>query len=204
MRPIAERTENGRGMWVKGKRLRAGDTIAAVSLSWGGPGAIPHRYEAGKRQLMDTFGLHVIETAHALRDPQWLRRNPEARAADLMDAFMNPKVSGIISTIGGEESIRILPFIDATIIRDNPKVFIGYSDTTVTHLACHAAGLVTFYGPSIMTGFAENTGIFPYTAEAVRRTIFSADSGASRVDRSGKSIAPPQARAVVPVALSEW
>jgi len=41
---------------VKPKRLEPGDKVAAVSLSWGGPGAIPHRYEIGKKQLTDEFG----------------------------------------------------------------------------------------------------------------------------------------------------
>lgn len=54
---------------IKARRLKPGDTVAAVSLSWGGPGAIPHRYEAGKRQLEEIFGLKVVETRHALADP---------------------------------------------------------------------------------------------------------------------------------------
>ena len=160
---------------IKPRRLRAGDTVATVSLSWGGPGAMLHRYHEGKRQLMERFGVRVVETPHALRDPEWLRRNPQARADDLMGAFADPGIRGIISTIGGEESIRLLPLIDARVISANPKVFVGYSDTTVTHLACHAAGLVTFYGPAIMAGFAENAGMFPYMADSVHRTMFTAE-----------------------------
>jgi muramoyltetrapeptide carboxypeptidase LdcA involved in peptidoglycan recycling len=160
---------------IKGRRLRAGDTVAAVSLSWGGPGEIPHRYHAGKRQLMEEFGVKVIETPNALRDPDWIRRNPEARADDLMGAFADPAIRGIISTIGGEESIRILPFIDPAVIRANPKVFLGYSDTTVTHFACFAAGLCTFYGPSVMAGFGENVGMHRYLVDSVRKTLFSAE-----------------------------
>lgn len=43
----------------------------------------------------------------------------------------------------------------------------------MTHWACFKAGLVSFYGPSIMAGFAENTGMFPYMASSVRRALFS-------------------------------
>jgi muramoyltetrapeptide carboxypeptidase LdcA involved in peptidoglycan recycling len=50
---------------IKPQKLQPGDTVAAISLSWGGPGTFPHRYEAGKRQLQDEFGLKVVETAHA-------------------------------------------------------------------------------------------------------------------------------------------
>ena len=153
---------------IKPRKLEPGDRVAAVSLSWGGPGAFPHRYRAGKEQFTREFGVEVIETPHALREPEWLARNPEARAADLMDAFLDPSIKGIISTIGGEESIRLLPYIHDDVIRANPKVFLGYSDTTVSHLACFRAGLVSFYGPAFMSGFAENGGMFPYMIDAVR------------------------------------
>lgn len=113
---------------IKPKRLQAGDRVAAVSLSWGGAGQFPHRYEAGKRQLQEEFGLEVVETRHARRDPEWLHRNPEARAEDLMGAFSDASIQGIVSIIGGDESIRLLPFVDLDVIRSNPKVFLGYSE----------------------------------------------------------------------------
>lgn len=160
---------------IKPKKLRPGDKIATVSLSWGGPGERPHRYEAGKQQLQNEFKLSVVEMPHTLRSADWLRRNPEARAADMMAAFSDPTIKGIISTIGGDDSIRTLPYIDLDVIKANPKVFMGYSDTTISHLACYKAGLVTFYGPSIMSGFAENGGMFPYMIDAVRRSLFSAE-----------------------------
>ena len=90
-----------------------------------------------------------------------------------MQAFADSTIDGIISTIGGDDSIRILPYLDLRVIRDNPKIFLGFSDSTVTHLACQKAGLVSFYGPSIMAGFAENEGMFPYMVNAVKRTLFS-------------------------------
>ena len=159
---------------LKPTRLRPGDKVAAISLSWGGPGAFPQRYEAGKQQLRKEFGLEVVETRHARKDPLWLERHPEARAADLMEAFAEPSIKGIISTIGGHESIRLLPHIHREIITANPKVFLGYSDTTVAHLVCFQAGLVSFYGPAFMSGFAENAGMFPYMVDSFRRTCFQA------------------------------
>ena len=157
----------------KPRKLKAGDTIAAVTLSWGGPNVFFYRYEAGKMQLEKTFGVKVVEMPHTLSNAVWLQENPQARADDLMRAFADPTIGGIISTIGGDDSIRILPYLDLKVIRDNPKIFLGYSDSTVTHLACLKAGLVSFYGPSIMTGFAENGGMFPYMVDAVKRSLFS-------------------------------
>ncbi len=135
---------------IKPRKLQQGQTVAAVTLSWGGPGTFPHRYEVGKRQFEAEFGLRVVEMPHALRDPDWIARNPAARADDLMQAFADPSIAGIVSTIGGDDSIRLLRYLDLDVIRNNPKVFLGFSDTTVTHFAAYRAGLVSFYGPSFM------------------------------------------------------
>lgn len=121
---------------IKPQRLRTGDTVAAISMSWGGPATFPHRYQTGKRQFEEEFGLTVVETR-------------------------------------GDDSIRLLPYVDKNVIRSNPKVLLGYSDTTIAHLLCHSAGVVSFYGPSFMSGFAENGGMFPYMVDAVRRNMFS-------------------------------
>lgn len=158
---------------IKPPKLRPGERVAAVSLSWGGPGTFPHRYQAGKRQLQDEFGVTLVEMPHTLRDVAWLADHPEARAEDLMRAFTDPSIKAIISTIGGEDSIRILRHLDLVTIRSNPKIFLGYSDTTISHMACLKAGLASFYGPTIMAGFGENSGMFPYMVDSVRRTLFS-------------------------------
>ena len=160
---------------AKPRRLVAGDTIATVSPSWGGPGLLPQHYAAGKAELERRFGVTVVEMAHTLAPADWVEANPRARADDLMAAFADPSIAGIFATIGGEDCIRLLPFLDLSVIAANPKVFLGFSDTTALHLACYAAGLTSFYGPSIMAGFAENVGMHAYTADGVRRTLFTAD-----------------------------
>ena len=160
---------------IKPERLRPGDKVAAVTLSWGGPGTCPHRYAAGKRQFEEEFGCRVIETRHALRDAAWIAANPKARADDLMEAFADKSIRAVISTIGGDDSIRILPFLDLSVLRAHPKIFMGHSDTTVTHFACMAAGMTSFYGPAFMAGFAENCGMHRYLVDSVLRTLFSAE-----------------------------
>lgn len=157
---------------TKPRRLAPGDRIAAVTPSWGGPGAFPGRYMAGKRQLEQAFGVEVVEMTHTLAPADWVAANPRARAQDLMDAFADPSISGIIATIGGEDCIRLVPFLELEFIGQNPKVFLGFSDTTCLHLACYAAGLASFYGPSMMAGFGENGGIHRLTVDGVRRALF--------------------------------
>jgi muramoyltetrapeptide carboxypeptidase LdcA involved in peptidoglycan recycling len=159
----------------KPRHLKPGDRIAVVSPSWGGPGTFPHRYEAGVRQLEAEFGVVVVEMEHTRAAPDSITAHPELRAADLMAAFADPSISAIITSIGGDDSIRLIPYLDLSVIAANPKVFLGFSDTTTLHFACLAAGLTSFYGPAIMAGFAENTGMHRYTADAVRRSLFSTD-----------------------------
>ena len=48
---------------------------------------------------------------------------------DLMEVLKDPTIHGIVSTIGGDDSIRMLPYLDYSVIRQNPKVFLGYSDS---------------------------------------------------------------------------
>ena len=157
------------------RRLTRGDKIAAVSPSWGGPGTFPRRYQAGKRTLETVFGVTVVEMEHTLAPADWVAANPQARAADLMAAFEDDSIAGIFATIGGEDCIRLIPHLDLAVIARNPKVFLGFSDTTSLHLACYAAGFTSFYGPSIMAGFAENGGMHDYTIEGVKQALFSAD-----------------------------
>ncbi|MCL2462638.1 MAG: LD-carboxypeptidase, partial [Defluviitaleaceae bacterium] len=76
--------------------------------------------------------------------------------------------------IGGDDSIRLLPYVDYGVIRGNPKVFMGYSDTTVNHFMCYKAGLSSFYGPAILTDFAENVQMPDYTVHWLKKALFSA------------------------------
>ncbi len=161
---------------IKPAKLNRGDKVAAISLSWGGPGAFPYRYEIGKLRLEEIFGLQIIPTEHALKSVEWIHQNPKARADDLMEAFLDPSIKGIISTIGGDDSIRLIPFVDLDVIKNNPKIFMGYSDTTVTHFMCMKAGLSSFYGPAMMTAFAENVAMHDYTIRAVHNTLFSSEA----------------------------
>ncbi len=156
------------------QKLRPGDTVATVSLSWGGAGdaEILWRYQQGKKRLEDVFGLRVIEMPNTLKGTDYLYEHPQKRAEDLMAAFADPSVRGIFCCIGGDDSIRLLPHIDFDTIKKNPKIFMGYSDTTVSHFFCMKAGLSSYYGPAVLMEFAENISMHDYTASSVRRFLF--------------------------------
>ncbi|MBQ8619385.1 MAG: LD-carboxypeptidase [Clostridia bacterium] len=103
---------------MKPKRLLPGDTIAAISPAWGCAGApdVRWRYDLGVHRL-ETLGLHVVAAPNALRSEEYLNRNPQARADDLMWAFENKEIHAIIANIGGNDSHRILPYLSPQSIK---------------------------------------------------------------------------------------
>ncbi len=160
---------------IKPQALKKGDVIATISLSWGGAGTFRERYLQGKKQFEDTFGVKIIETPNALAGEEYLYAHPEKRLSDLMWALEQPDVKGILTNIGGDDTIRLLALMDQKhfdVIRQNPKVFMGMSDTTVNHFMYYKAGVSSFYAPCLMFGYAENGGIPDYIVENTKKTLF--------------------------------
>lgn len=162
------------GIMNKPEKLNRGDKVALVSLSWGalGDDNFRHKYDIAKKRLLDEFGLELVDMPHALSGTDYVLNHPEDRAKDLMEAFSNPSYKAIFCAIGGNDTIRILPYIDFDVIRNNPKIFMGYSDTTINHFMMHKADLVSFYGPTVMCEFGEYVKMFDYTKDAVNRILF--------------------------------
>lgn len=159
---------------LKPQKLKKGDIVALVSLSSGiaGEAAFFHRVELGKKRLEDEFGLNVVIMPNALKGIQYLDSNPQARANDLMDAFKEPNIKAVISMLGGDDTIRLLPYIDFDVLKSNPKIFMGYSDTTINHFMMYKAGITSFYGPSVMCEFAENGSMHEYTKHFIKEVLF--------------------------------
>lgn len=166
-------TKNLGGL-IKPRMLRRGDTIAVISPSWGCAGAarVRWQYSLGVKRLNE-LGLRVVPAPNALRGTKFLAENPRARAEDFIWAFENREISAVIASIGGSDSVRLLPFLSAKTVRDNPKIFCGYSDVMTLHLFCRRAGVSTFYGDNLLTTVAEAQGWHEYSRENFKRTFFS-------------------------------
>ncbi len=156
------------------KKLKKGDTVAVVSLSWGGLGdeSLYHKYLIAKDRLENVFNLKVKPMPHALKGSSFVYEHPELRAKDLMDAFLDDEVAAVFCAIGGDDTVRTLPYVDLDVIRDHPKIFMGYSDSTINHFMMNKAGLISFYGPSVMCEFGEYVKMFDYTRDAVQKILF--------------------------------
>lgn len=159
------------------RKIRKGDTVAFISLSGGRAGDedMLNRYEIGKKRFQEIFGVKVVETPHALKGSKYLYVHPEKRAEDLMWALQNQEISAIICNMGGDDSYRVLPYIDTQIIHDNPKVFMGYSDIATWMAVFAYAGVRAYYGPNVLTPIAQPGALDDYTEAAIRRTLFETD-----------------------------
>jgi muramoyltetrapeptide carboxypeptidase LdcA involved in peptidoglycan recycling len=160
---------------TKPPRVRPGDVVAVVSPSFGAVGTWPHRVERGTAYL-ESLGLTVRLMPNAACTDGWASASPEARVADLHEAFADDDVAVVLAGIGGNHSNQLLPLLDFELIRAHPKVFQGYSDITVLHwaLAKHA-GLATFYGPALVPELGEFPEVLPFTDRYLRAAWFGGE-----------------------------
>ncbi|BDR57225.1 S66 family peptidase [Xylocopilactobacillus apis] len=154
--------------------MKLGDQVAVVSLSSGvlGEDYVVHQRNLGIKRL-EELGLKPNFMPNSLKGLDYIERHPEARAADLKEAFLNPEIKGIFCAIGGIDTYRLLPFLmeDEEFIQgvqNNPKLFSGFSDTTINHLMFYHLGLQTFYGPNFLNDLAElDYDLLPYTKQTL-------------------------------------
>lgn len=158
---------------IKPKKLKQGSKIAIISPSNGLPNLFPGIYELGLKNIKEVLGLEIFEMPTARMSPDELYKNPKYRAEDVNNAFADTDIDGIITSIGGYESVRILKYLDIDMILKNPKFIMGFSDATTFLSYLNYLGMVTFYGPSVMAGFAQLKSLPEQVIEHTRSILFS-------------------------------
>ena len=161
---------------IKPNKLNKGDKVAIVSLSSGilGESFVKHELDLGEKRLKE-LGLIPVYMPNALKGLDFIKDHPEARAEDLKTAFADKDIKAVICAIGGEDTYRTLPYLlnDETFkanVKNNPKIFLGFSDSTTNHLMFAKLGLNTFYGQALLTDLAEfEPEMLPYSKEAFER-----------------------------------
>jgi len=128
-------------------------------------------FEAGL-DVLRSWDLVIREARTVRWSPGALAADPAARAADCNAAFADPEVRAVFASIGGDDSIRLLPYLDRAVIAAHPKILMGYSDTTVLLSAVRRAGIVAFHGPAVMAGVAQLPALEPSAAAHVRDMLF--------------------------------
>lgn len=153
---------------LRPRPLMPGETVGICTPSTPANVLYRKKYLHGISQV-ESLGFNTLEgSLTASRRTQGYRAGtPQERAGEFMELILNPEVRCIITTIGGNNSSSMIPYLDFDAIRANPKIVCGYSDITSLHLALLAySGLSTFYGPAVMPSFGEWPTMLPETKDS--------------------------------------
>lgn len=178
MNPNGERNGSSKpkGTWVEPivpERLHAGDTIRVVAPSGSLASIDPDQSLAEARfadlRLTVSYGRNVQQL-----DP-FESSSIQERLDDLHSAFADDSVAAIFTAIGGYNANQLLPYLDWELIKNNPKIFCGYSDITALSCAIFSkTGLVTYSGPHFSTfGMRDH---LEQTASWFKQALFTPDS----------------------------
>ena len=150
-------------------KLQPGDEVRVVSPAIS-LGFIPEDQKLTARERLEGLGFRCSFSTNAEVIDRFDSSPVEARVSDLHEAFADTGVKGMLTTLGGYNSNGLLGYLDYDLIRDNPKVFCGFSDITALATTIHAkTGLVTYSGPHFST-FGMKRGI-EYTLEYFERCL---------------------------------
>jgi muramoyltetrapeptide carboxypeptidase LdcA involved in peptidoglycan recycling len=157
--------------------LERGDKVAIVAPASNRATDYPHVYELGLERLREVFDLEPVEFPTATKDSEYLYDHPEERAEDLLDAFADPEIRGVVTVLGGFDQIRVLKHLEAEVLRENPTRFYGHSDNTNFATYLWNLGIVSFYGGTVLTDLAMQGSMDDYTVEYLETAFFADDLG---------------------------
>lgn len=164
--------------FVELPKLKKGDEVGIVSPSADLAARWPWVMDLGIERLEKDFGLkakvypEVSQTAVSLKK----------RAEMLMRAFKDPDTKAVIATIGGQDQIKLLKYLDPEVFKKNPKPFFGFSDNTHFGNFLWNLGIPSYYGGCLMTQFGFEVEIPEFTAEYLNHALF--DEGEFELKRS--------------------
>lgn len=142
---------------IKPKKLKIGDTIGVVSPA---SPVSKEKVERASNKITE-MGFNVVLSKNCYSKYGYLSGKDEVRAEELNNMFSNDNIDGIMCSRGGYGTLRILDLLDYELIKNNPKVFIGYSDITALHIAFNKfSKLVTFHGPMAVSDIGGNFSNF--------------------------------------------
>jgi muramoyltetrapeptide carboxypeptidase len=128
-------------------RIERGQTLGIVAPA--GPVNV-ERLHRGLARLGDTFKLRIAPSVlapHPSDVPSYLIASDEVRARELDELLRDRDVRAIVLARGGYGLMRILPMLDATALRADPKPIVGFSDATALLSWAYRAGVRAIHGP---------------------------------------------------------
>lgn len=157
--------------FVKLPKLQPGDRVAIIAPSSGLAAEFPWVYKLGLERVRNELNLEPVEYPST----RFKQPSLKVRADDLKNAFNDPSIKAIVSTIGGSDQIKLLKYLSSEDIKNNPKPFFGYSDNTHLGLFLWNLGMPSFYGGSVMTQLAMQSAMDKMTIDSLRTSLFTYD-----------------------------
>ncbi len=145
-----------------------GDRVAVLSPSFAAPAVAPAVHEQALRRLTEVTGLVPVEYPTTRR----LDATAADRAADLNAAFGDPSIRAVLATIGGEDQITVIPYLDADQVRRDPKPFLGYSDNTNLLNWLWGNGVAAFHGGSTQVHLGPGPAVDDVHLRSLRAALF--------------------------------
>ena len=130
------------------KVIKPGDTIGVIASS-----DLIRKKDLDdinkSKKLFEDLGYKVKYGKYASTNTLGYGATAKQRAEDINNMFADEEVKAIIVARGGEDSNSTFDYINYEIIKSNPKIICGFSDSTSLTNAIYAkTGLVTFNGPT--------------------------------------------------------
>src|SRR5699024_188696 len=100
---------------------------------------------------------------------------PRDRATDINAAFRDPEVRAVVTTLGGEDQITVVPYLDPEPVVADPKPFLGYSDNTNLLSWLWAHGVAGFYGGAAQAQLGPGPAVDDCHAAALRAALLSGE-----------------------------
>lgn len=152
---------------IKPKKLKKGDTIAIIATS----GNVDIEKIQNGVKYFQNRGYKVKLGKNIEKSFRYMAGTDEERLEDLHNAFLDTDVDAIICARGGYGAIRLINKIDNSIIKNNPKIFCGYSDiTALSSMFLTNSNLITFSGPMVQSDFS-NKNVNKFTEESFFNTV---------------------------------
>ncbi len=127
-------------------KLKKGNTIAVIAPS-NAVNEDDTKFLKETEKMFNKYGINVIYGKNIYSNTLGYGATPREKANDLNEAFSNSNVQAIFCAKGGENSNTIFEYIDYELIKQNPKIFSGFSDSTfLLNMIYEKTGLTTFHG----------------------------------------------------------
>lgn len=132
-------------------RLEYGDEIRVIAPSGSLSRVRTDIYDHALSHLQ-AQGFKVSFSKNSREMNEFQSSEIRSRVDDIHEAFADKNVKMVITCIGGFNVNQILPHLNYTLIKENPKILCGFSDiTALLHAVYTKTGLVTYHGPHFCT-----------------------------------------------------